>query len=152
MAVRLQVVTNCISSCMTDIWGVGDVRSTMESLGVYLFAGAFFFFGIGFGRRPSILGCGKVAIGAGPRGYRKWKGSRECSLTPPANSESFFRRAQKLDSRLACRQQAHAGSPGGSNKRGVEMATWSLCTRSLASSGSSQPIYINLENVLTVER
>ena len=33
------------------------------------------------------------------------------------------------------------------------MATWSLCTRSLASSGvSSEPIYINLENVLTVER
>ena len=32
------------------------------------------------------------------------------------------------------------------------MATWSLCARSLASSGSSQPIYINLENVLTVER
>jgi hypothetical protein len=70
----------------------------------------------------------------------------------PANSESFFRRAQKLDSRLACRQQAHAGSSGGSNKRGVEMATWSLCTRSMASSGSSQPIYINFENVLTVER
>ena len=33
------------------------------------------------------------------------------------------------------------------------MATWSLCARSLASSGvSSEPIYINLENVLTVER
>jgi hypothetical protein len=33
------------------------------------------------------------------------------------------------------------------------MTTWSLCTRSLASSGvSSEPIYINLENVLTVER
>ncbi len=37
--------------------------------------------------------------------------------------------------------------------KGVEMATWSLCARSLASSGvSSRPIYINLENVLTVER
>ena len=32
------------------------------------------------------------------------------------------------------------------------MATWSLCTRSLASGLSSEPIYINLENVLTVER
>jgi len=40
-----------------------------------------------------------------------------------------------------------------SNQRGIEMATWSLCARSLASSGvSSEPIYINLENVLTVER
>jgi uncharacterized protein YlzI (FlbEa/FlbD family) len=33
------------------------------------------------------------------------------------------------------------------------MATWFLCTRSLAATGvTSEPIYINLENVLTVER
>lgn len=32
------------------------------------------------------------------------------------------------------------------------MATWSLCVRSIASGLSSEPIYINLENVLTVER
>jgi hypothetical protein len=33
------------------------------------------------------------------------------------------------------------------------MPTWSLCKRSLASIGSTaEPIYINLENVLTVER
>jgi len=33
------------------------------------------------------------------------------------------------------------------------MPTWSLCKRSLASTGiTAEPIYINLENVLTVER
>ena len=32
------------------------------------------------------------------------------------------------------------------------MPTWSLCARSMASGLTPEPIYINLENVLTVER
>jgi len=32
------------------------------------------------------------------------------------------------------------------------MPTWSLCARSMASGLSPEAIYINLENVLTVER
>jgi len=39
------------------------------------------------------------------------------------------------------------------SRYGYDVPTWSLCKTSLANTGiTAEPIYINLENVLTVER